>query len=212
MACSGRIVDLSGKIHNVVLKVGDHEVCAATWGALRGIAPSTVATIVRRVWAGFLLYSCPALPLNVVTLAHAPLPLHSPSPCLHHFAGDTSWNDGLERMHQQEGASRRGTQFSCAVQWWIERLGYYEMTTKLGVIMYPRDVCWVDVYNDEFVPEMQLMGVNWKATTAPKKNRDEVDAEIEADYHSDSNETVVTDYGSRSSWYRAKKAALKQVS
>jgi hypothetical protein len=58
LACSGRIVDLSGKIHNVVLKVGDHEVCAATWGALRGIASSTVATIVRRVWAGLLLYSC----------------------------------------------------------------------------------------------------------------------------------------------------------
>ena len=52
LACSGRILDQSRKVHDVILTVGGHRVCAAAWAAMRGIPPATATTIVRRVWAG----------------------------------------------------------------------------------------------------------------------------------------------------------------
>ena len=44
----------------------------------------------------------------------------------------------------------------------MTRLGYYETITKRGIILHPRNIIWKDVYADEFVSEMRLLGYNWK--------------------------------------------------
>ena len=132
------------------------------------------------------------------------------------------WNDGLERMHQNGANARRGHSFDMAVQWWKERLAYYEMTTKEGVIMYPRDICWTDVYNNEFVPEMQLIGIAWRVADAPplqgaesgEVNSGIEDAAVDEGEHYSNYDGASSDastYGSRPTWYRAKTAALAQV-
>jgi hypothetical protein len=37
-----------------------------------------------------------------------------------------------------------------------------QVSTKRGLIRYPRDVHWGDVYALEFVPFMRLIGHNWR--------------------------------------------------
>ena len=59
----------------------------------------------------------------------------------------------------------RGSLVSSATAWWMVRLGYYEMITTRGYILYPRNVVWQDVYANEFIPEMRLLGHNWKDFT-----------------------------------------------
>ena len=56
----------------------------------------------------------------------------------------------------------RGNLTNSATAWWMVRLGYYEMITARGYILYPRNVVWKDVYADEFIPEMRMLGHNWK--------------------------------------------------
>ena len=71
---------------------------------------------------------------------------------------------GLLQARMVDNANRtlRGNLINSATAWWMVRLSYYEMITAHGYILYPRDIIWQDVYAIEFVPEMRMLGHNWK--------------------------------------------------
>ena len=80
--------------------------------------------------------------------------------------GDAVWSD-TSRMAAMANRTLAGTLINASTAWWMLRLQYYEMITTRGVILYPRGVIWQDVYAEEFIPEMRLLGFNWK-DAAPK--------------------------------------------
>jgi hypothetical protein len=57
LALGGRLVDPSGKVTDVVYKVGDQRVCLPAWGAMRGVPPTTANTIDRAVRAGEMTWN-----------------------------------------------------------------------------------------------------------------------------------------------------------
>ena len=164
LAHSGRIVDGAGKVIDVLYKVGSQLVCAPVWGAMRGMPPSTVASIDRAV-----------------------------------LAGEMMWNDGSARAVSSAARTLTAPLKTAATQWWMTRLGYYEMVTKRGLILHPRDMIWKAVYAEEFVPEMRLLGHPWKLP-------DMCDECEGADEESNDDEC-----GSRRTWYDGRAAALKHL-
>ena len=224
LALSGRLVDSLGNVTSVVYKVADQVVCLPAWAAMRGVPPATAQTIDRAV-----------------------------------RAGDVTWNDGTAKTARTEALRRRGTLQAAATTWWTERLGWYDMITKRGVILHPRDVEWKrvsssrlrrrppsakrprpmhtrpfpvapaaprprpiaaqpaqgqfharltictstrsQVYTEEFVPEMRLLGYNWKLPPQGSPDADQQDDELDED--DDGSE------GSMPSWYRGRKEALR---
>ena len=57
LALSGRLVDDQGVVTTVLYRVGDQLVCAPAWGAMRGVKPTTCATIDRLVRAGEMTWN-----------------------------------------------------------------------------------------------------------------------------------------------------------
>ena len=88
-------------------------------------------------------------------------------------AGEMTWNDGTARAAADATRTLKGTLTGAATEWWMTRLGYYETITARGLILYPRDVEWATVYAEEFVPEMRLLGHNWKLPDAGAAARDD---------------------------------------
>ena len=72
------------------------------------------------------------------------------------------WNDGTARAASNAARTLHGSLTIAATTWWMTRLTYYETVTKRGLILHPRDIRWGDVYLTEFVPEMRLLGYQWK--------------------------------------------------
>ena len=55
-------------------------------------------------------------------------------------AGAMTWND--DTVHTVRAAARalKATLEEAATVWWMICLGYYEMITKRGIILHPRDI------------------------------------------------------------------------
>lgn len=123
---------------------------------------------------------------------------------------------------------------NAAASWWYIRLGYYEMIVDFGYIQYPRDICWVSVYEDEFVPEMIKLGHSWREPTWKQrerlkemqknktegldgdqrcnredKNSSEEDASGDSSCSLDGDE--LQQGGSISTWYRGRSIALQRM-
>ena len=83
--------------------------------------------------------------------------------------GDSVWGDASAHMAAMANRTLLGSLVNAATSWWMTRLTYYETVPKRGLILYPRGVIWKDVYAEEFIPEMRLLGFNWKdvAPTTP---------------------------------------------
>ena len=110
-------------------------------------------------------------------------------------SGATMWS--VQESRALTAANRRSMKCrtSEAAAWWYIRLGYYEMVTKEGLILYPRDVHWRKVYRDEFLPYMHLCGYHWR-----------LDNECEQD-----SMTEAVAKGSISVWYKGRERALQQL-
>lgn len=80
-----------------------------------------------------------------------------------------------------------------AQQWWYNRLNYYEIRTKEGIIAHPRSIHWEAVYREEFIPFMCLCGHQWKELKAPDDTRNDVD------------EVSSKEKGSMATWYKGRK-------
>ena len=106
------------------------------------------------------------------------------------WSGECEWNNSSTRELQCTARNMHADLTHSATQWWYTRLQYYEMRTKEGLIVHPRGVLWKSVYDDEFVPFMQLCGHDWKKSDA-KKDDDGV--------------------GSEATWYSGRAAALVQL-
>ena len=157
LAHAGRLVDATGKVTGVRLKIDDQLVCQPAWAGMRGIPPTTASSILRSV-----------------------------------YAGEMMWNDGTIRTLQSATRKLSGTLTNAAAIWWKTRLGYYEMITKRGLILHPRDISWECEYSDEFVPEMRLLGHPWKLPS-DKRSASEDDDGV----------------GSLTTWYRGRDEALQ---
>ena len=112
-------------------------------------------------------------------------------------AGEMMWNDGTARAVSSAARTLSAPLKTAATQWWMTRLGYYEMVTKRGLILHPRDMIWKAVYAEEFVPEMRLLGHPWKLPDT---------CEVADEESESGNED---ECGSRRTWYDGRAAALK---
>lgn len=143
--------------------------------------------------------------------------------------GGDVWNAGLRKEYAMAMRSQRADLSNASTAWWYNRLECYEMVvSKYHYIQHPRDICWLDVYENEFVPEMQNMGYIWRV---PLRKRlrfqecgDERLAQDEGAAAEINNEESVDDeassscdevdgkaVGSISTWYRGRARALKQM-
>lgn len=142
------------------------------------------------------------------------------------------WNTGLQKEQAMAMRSQRADLGNAAAAWWYNRLECYEMVvSKNHYIQHPRDICWLDVYEDEFVPQMNAQGLTWRVTR-PKRPNPQQEPSIdddtmdegggEADEDNSSNHDSVTSsssweevegraVGSISSWYRGRAKALKRL-
>jgi hypothetical protein len=93
-------------------------------------------------------------------------------------AGERSWNDGLARLESNATRTLKAPLKTAATTWWMTRLLYYDSITTRGVILHPRDVIWTDVYANEFVLEMRLLGHPWKQPSAADREDDEQDDSV----------------------------------
>jgi hypothetical protein len=109
--------------------------------------------------------------------------------------GVEAWNDGLAKAAITAHRQTKAVLTKAAAAWWCIRLEYYEMIVESSPpsIMHPASVVWKTVYSDEFVPEMQLLGLNWKAPDEKGESSDEKGE------------------GSMSTWLRGRKEALKEL-
>lgn len=134
--------------------------------------------------------------------------------------GFNSWNNSLNKEAALTKRSELADLSNAAAAWWHIRLGYYEMLVEHGKIMHPR-LCWVSVYEDEFIPEMAKIGLTWKPPAhklrQAKSNlqigeMDQGDEDVEGDIDVADAEgkdlNVVK--GSISSWYRGRSIALQK--
>ena len=143
---------------SIAFHIHGRPVCQHTWQVFHGVPDATMDSIVRLICKGQL-----------------------------------HWNVSLAKEAAQAHRAEHSCLVSSAVQWWCLRLDYYECIVASkpkcsGVIQHPHNVDWKLVYDEEFVPEMNLMGHNWRK--------------------SDGSEGTV---GSRSSWYEGRTKALQQL-
>lgn len=139
------------------------------------------------------------------------------------------WNDGLAKETMLAKRNERAYLENAAAAWWYIRLGYYEMIVDYGHILYPRDVCWSSVYEDEFVPEVRELVYHWKKPSnslnaKAKKSHDEerihnirqgtiddMSDDDRRDAAADGGDDDWNEHGSISTWYRGRKLALQQL-
>ena len=103
-----------------------------------------------------------------------------------------------DRNSSNPKAEETCSMFGQAVTWWLDLFRCFDNTTKHGELCY--DVRnWTDTYRYEFIPTMHQLGFKWHLplVLAPDE-RDEHDEEEE------------DDGGSKGTWYRARKVALKR--
>jgi hypothetical protein len=124
-------------------------------------------------------------------------------------AGEEVWNDKTLKDASLARRSLLGSLETAARGWWQLRLQYYEIRVSSRMIAYPADLCMADMYDNEFVPEMQLYGLEWKPY-ASAANRDECGQchEDEGDRAAKLDGKV---RGSRSTWYRGRDRALQDL-
>ena len=119
-------------------------------------------------------------------------------------SGETQWTDGgMRRAEVAAARSARGTLLAAATTWWSIRLDYYEIITHCGIILYPRDIQWKDVYAEEFVAEMRLLGYAWKEP--PSAETEQQNDEQTAD----PNDHLSDEQGSIATWYAGRTTALR---
>ena len=87
--------------------------------------------------------------------------------------------------------------------WWETRLGYYEMIVDFGKIQHPRELNFSTMYADEFVPEMRLLGYDWKVPNVQYEECDDVDGEGAG--------VEDVSKGSRATWYKGRNRALQTL-
>lgn len=84
----------------------------------------------------------------------------------HVMQNHNHWTTGLGKQALSAIRSERAHLSNAAAAWWYERLGYYEMIVDhRHIILYPRDICWTAVYEEEFIPEMHKLELHWKKPT-----------------------------------------------
>ena len=136
--------------------------------------------------------------------------------------GETVWRSKSSKEEAIAKRSLKTTLKEAATAWWSIRLGYYEAVVESGFITHPREICFVDMYNDEFVPEMRLLGHNWKRAPQPKLAAAEVEGPEMAeegqlvdslcmDVSPVSSEDEDDASGSRSTWYLGRNTALASL-
>ena len=103
------------------------------------------------------------------------------------LGGATVWNNKLQQQVASAHRAETGHLRRAAQAWWAIRLDYYECIVDQGKILYPQNTDWRLVYDEEFVPEMQSMGHDWRKS-------DRTGGSV----------------GSTSTWYEGRAAALKQ--
>ena len=77
------------------------------------------------------------------------------------LAGKTVWHTAANTAAVSAARTAHAALTTAAVAWWHERLLKFEVRTKQGLIVHPRDIMWSLVYREQFVPFMRLMGINW---------------------------------------------------
>ena len=81
-------------------------------------------------------------------------------------AGAVEWNTKLRAQARDAHRRERAVLRTAAEQWWYLRLDYYEAIVDSrhgsGVIQHPHNVDWQLVYDTEFVPEMRVLGHDWR--------------------------------------------------
>ena len=103
-----------------------------------------------------------------------------------------------DRNSSNPKAEETCSMFGQAVTWWLDLFRCFDNTTKHGELCY--DVRnWTDTYRYEFIPTMHQLGFKWHLPL--------VLAPDERDAHEEEEED---DGGSRGTWYRARKVALKR--
>ena len=102
--------------------------------------------------------------------------------------GCTVWNNEMAKQTAIALRTEKGNLRTAAAQWWYLRLDYYEMIVDTGKIQYPSGIDWRMVHDVEFVPEMQLLGYDWRTSTQ-----------------------TVGSVGSTSTWYEGRAEALQQL-
>ena len=107
-------------------------------------------------------------------------------------AGEIAWSDSSAKMYEASRRRIAGNLTLSAMTWWTTRLNYYELITKQGIIVHPRNVIWKDAYDNEFIPEMQLIGQYWRPS------------HVNAADAAESKGTITT-------WYDGKHRALRQL-
>lgn len=137
--------------------------------------------------------------------------------------GFHSWNNSLNKEAALTKRSELADLSNAAAAWWHIRLGYYEMLVEHGKIMHPR-LCWVSVYEEEFLPEMAKIGLTWRPPThklrlakSNLKSGGEMDQQGDDQNDQGDDEVVDADEndvdnakGSISSWYRGRSMALQK--
>lgn len=127
--------------------------------------------------------------------------------------GEDRWSTGC---HKEASSSHRmlsATLTRAAAAWWYIRLGYYEILVSHGKIQHPRGICWLTVYEDEFIPEMRLLGHNWAAPGKYVRKRVRMVEEGSDEVDGSTGQEEVEDFrGTISTWYRGRLQALKDLS
>jgi hypothetical protein len=121
-------------------------------------------------------------------------------------AGDYAWR--AARRKGRHEAQDQTSMFVAAVAWWISIFSCFDNTTKRGWLIY--DVRnWRTTYEDEFIPTMKSLGFSWRSTSKMLEGNGAVQDDLEGDV-SATESGMNDDYGSKSSWYRARNVALKR--
>jgi hypothetical protein len=160
MLVSLRVIHPSSGTITISYRIGGRAVCQGVWRAFHGVPPTTMDTMVRLI------------------TKH----------------GQTVWKASTAQEAAMAQRREHAHLRSAAEQWWCTRLDFYELIVEsreakyAGIIQHPHNIDWSYVYDHEFVPEMQSLGLDWRTT-------------------SKSSGSV----GSKSTWYEGRAAALQQL-
>ena len=117
--------------------------------------------------------------------------------------GEDVWRASLSKAESLAHRAEKGCLTVAATAWWETRLGYYEMIVDFGKIQHPRELNFSTMYADEFVPEMRLLGYDWKVPNVQCEECDDVDGEGAG--------VEDVSKGSRATWYKGRNRALQTL-
>ena len=121
-------------------------------------------------------------------------------------AGDHAWKAARKKSGREK--EDEASMFLSAVAWWMSIFHCFDNTTKRGHLIY--DVRnWSTTYEDEFIPTMKTLGFSWRSQSRALDENGTLQHDLEGD-HSSSEFEQPDEYGSKSTWYRARNIGLQR--